>query len=318
MSKNYNIIRKKASGGGPSYLQTFLNPFALLIGAKVPYPKSFSSVSPTNSRVGGLLFHVGALALTAAAITGAARGITYLKDKHRIENAEESGPGSIGNNAVNTFKIDMGIPGKNATEDNKNTTDYITNNTDAFSFKTFFEGTLPVAATILGSALAYKAVDSWADSRIKKILDDKVRAKDVVYKDLLKARAKAGKGSLTEEEFKRVTEAADNIAGTTKQASISSSAVMLLGLLATGTFTGALLATNKYFSETDENNIQYKAYRDGINQYIKSKSLRSPVRLDIENKEIFNVLDAKDTDSKAKDLPEYDIVDKHTPISITL
>lgn len=311
MYKEYTMS-KKAKDDKPSYLQTFLNPFALMIGADVPYPKAFSSLVPTSPRTGGLLFHAGALALTAAAITGAARGLAYLKDKKELE--DETLYQAIGKNTVNTFDVNMNS--KKASS-SKNNTAYINNDVDMFSFKTFFEGALPVSATILGSALAYKAVDNWADKRIKSIIDRKVQEKDSIYKNLIRARAKAGKGILTEEEFNKVTGEADAVVGATKTATLGASAVMLLGLLATGTFAGSLFASKKYFKDTDDNNIKYKAYREGINQYIKSKALKSPVHVNIENKNIFDDLDIKDSETN-KNKQEYDIVDKHTPISITL
>lgn len=277
-------------------------------------------------------------ALLGAGVTGAVKGFQYIARNRGIGDSNNPAKG-IKSKLTTTFDplsvVDPGDAPEEEAEAAKQET--ASRNLDALrqiktakeepwavtrpsvlSGRTITSLAFPLLALGLGVAATDYVVDRVAsDIESKKVMARKDR-RAKLKGDLFTARAKAARGTLTQEEYDELTarvaaesEDASDMTKTAKRGMdmfspfdrvknlgvfrASSEPVRNLmaavGILATAVGAASFMGSYYYTKASDPNNIQYKAIKKGLNEYAKQKSGMSPIDIGMPSDAYFNMID---------------------------
>jgi len=322
-------MRKKAilaSTDSGSYLN-LLNPLSPLMGGGDKYPKFMADMFPGNSRAAWMASKVGAIALLAMATAGTARVIRHLDTVNQMAEDHEDPANKMRSQLGTTFAVPLGkragyVMGMNDVP-TPGATAIVENSVNVAA---------PLAALVLAAATSWKAVDHWADARRNRLLTSAIDSKSNTVRALMQARARVAKGTITPQEVDKVLKGVDdesNYVKTAAEAAVSSDDSTLIGsgtragLAGFGLLLLTLAAVSgvgsyKYFSAADPDNIKYKAMKQGLKNYARSKSYASPVTtIPQDAEEYFSKIDqGKKNAEDIREQPEMDATRR--PISITI
>lgn len=340
------------TGPRGSWLQLF-NPLSPITGGNDRIPQFIADAFPDNPTAAWLVSKVGATSLLAATLAGGARYIQHKDRMHRLKDKND--PASKIESQLNTTFLGS-LKGVEDTEKEKakdkkekdkdlskeaaiktaaNSADTASNyRVEMPSVLNLFDSTwktaLPVGAFLLAGSAAWNGVDKFSDKSRNKRLDKAIKNKDSVIRTLMATRARIAKGTATEEEVSRALSLADTevnktaslnkiakVKGDKDKHAIPRAALAAAGLLAVGLATASSIAGYRHFSATDENNIKYKALKQGLDRYARAKTQMSPITFIPEGgREFFENIDSAQAPSDVRSQPE--ITPAKKPISITL
>lgn len=337
------------TGPGGSWLQLF-NPFSPITGGNDRIPQFIANAFPDNPTAAWLVSKVGASALLAATLAGSARYIQHKDRMHRLKDKND--PASKIESQLNTTFLGSlkGVEdaGKEKVKDKKEKDKDLSkeaavktaNPTDTTSsyrvempsvlnlFDSTWKTALPVSAFLLAGSAAWNGVNKISDKSRNKRLDKAVKDKDSIIRTLMTTRARVAKGTATEEEVSRALSLADTVANKTASLNktaggdkdkhaVPRAALAAAGLLAVGLAAASSIAGYRHFSATDENNVKYKALKQGLDRYARAKTQMSPITFIPEGgREYFESIDRDQAPPDVRSQPE--ITPAKKPISITL
>lgn len=281
-----------AWGSSPygSYANT-LNPFSQLMQQTDRLPEGWVKMFPnseTGHRVAHITFKAGADALLAAGLIALYRGISHVGRMADLAKSDNPAEG-MKSQLSTTFSgsLDPEKQKKKASEYGPKTLDQ----PDVFSAGNAFGTAIPLGAVLLATAAAYKATDNWLDKRRNVALDKAISSKENKLKKLIKVRSRLAKGNATEGEVKAALGGMGNEDLYVKQAAMGKEAfwegLTDAGRMGVGTFAtlsclllgAAAIGSYYYFSKTNENNIRYRAMKEGLKEYARVKSGYTPIAI---------------------------------------
>jgi hypothetical protein len=191
---------------------------------------------------------------------------------------------------------------------------------------------IPGSIALLAGALTYYAVDSWADQRKGEILKKRTEGKSDYLKNLIVARGRNARGTLTPEELETALNRPDfeTQGEQVKQGSFDKNAVdhwtdvfwPVAGLIGAAIFATTAYGSYKYHEANNINNIKYKAYKKGLEEYAAIRSQSNPLTVGTANSNIFRRIDNNTPAVSGGKVPpvqnELLLDDRHTPVSITI
>jgi len=154
-----------------------------------------------------------------------------------------------------------------------------------------------VPALVLLSSAAYGWSRAGKDMKAnnRAYLKDRLKAQEEEFNRLLSTRAMIAKGTATREQ---VEEALGKSASLDKKA-FGTPLVGALMLLGAAIYTGSAIASYKYFSKADPNNLKLKAMEKGLSEYAKVRSDMTPVSIvPTDSDEFFRNIDEGDASAK--------------------
>ena len=295
-----------AWGSSPygSWANTF-NPFSQILGLTDRIPASWVSMFPQSEggkRTAHVTFKAGADALLAAGLIALYRGFSHMGRMADLAKSDNPAHG-MKSQLSTTFagSLDPEKQKKKAAEQPPNTLKA----PDVFSAGTTFSTAIPLGAVLLATAAAYKATDDWLDKKRNVALDEAIVNKENKLKRLIKTRSRLAKGNATDSEVRSALGGMANEDLYVKQASILDD----IGRMGVGTFGtlsclllgAAAVGSYYYFSKADENNIRYRAMKDGLKEYARVKSGYTPIAIiPSKSRKFFADIDQENAQSKAK------------------
>jgi hypothetical protein len=181
---------------------------------------------------------------------------------------------------------------------------------------------VPVGAFLLAAAGAWKGADMLADKRRNNLLTKAIAAKSNTVRDLMQIRARIAKGTATDQEVADVLAGVNDDDNYVKTAGedphpVVRSGVTGLGLLLLALTGATAVGSYRYFSESDPDNLKYKAVQKGLNEYARNKTGMTPITtVPQDAATYFQSIDDGADDKSTRELPEKESTRK--PISITL
>ena len=335
MIKNASLSYTTDASQG-SWLST-INPLSQLSTSNKPdyMPEWWDKYIPASSPdTRYLLWKSAVMSLMAAAIVGGGRLIQHIGKVNEIRQTDQPGH-ALNNQMGSSFEMTSVAKKKKKKKGGWFSSDDDDETEEDRQLKTAAEDWLgvavPTGAALLTAALTYAATDAWADKRKGEILQDRVANKNDYLKKLIIARARNAKGKLTERDLRKALRRPDfeDAEIQIKQGAndTSSSISAAVGLLALGLLGVTTYGSYKYFEANNPNNIKYKAYKKGLEEYAATRSNKTPLTVGSSDAEIFKKIDETDETPeelarKKKKLQEGAtpllLEDKHTPVSITL
>lgn len=361
---------KVVGGTGPgfSYART-LNPWSAWAGGGDRYPEFWASMFPNNPNMAMTTFKMGAVGLLAAATVG---GLRYLRHNRTMsELYEENSPAKkLRAQLSTTFEpylsrseadaaklrgqtgetdpegvqkaIDRGRGGileglfkKSATTGPAPAYQVALSSTTAMD--NVMAMAWPLGAALLGSAVAYKAVDTAAEAQRRSVITDATREKADALRMLMHIRARVPRARASSKEMADIQGGADSSLAYNQSAmaldksartgdrvptgtGYTRQAITAAGLLysALGVATG--VTAYNYFSKNNEGNIRYNAIKKGLNIYARDEALRSPISIIPQDADkYFKELDAPEVHKvTARKAPTVDPDALNNPISVLL
>ena len=299
------------SGNDVSYKNLF-NPLSPLMGGGDKYPQFMANMFPGNPNAAWMASKAGAVALLAAALFGTARGVQHVK--RMADMRDEDDPGDkLPSQLSTTFAVPLG----------KTAADQAVPMPSALSPQNIVNTAVPVGAFLLAAAGAWKGADVIADKRRNSLLTKAIAAKSNTVRDLMQVRARIAKGTASDQEVADALARVDDEDNYVKTAAgndphpVVRSGITGLGLLLLA-LTGATAAGSyRYFSESDPDNLKYKAVQKGLNEYARNKTGMTPITTVPQDADTyFKQIDEGAGDKSTRELPEKESTRK--PISITL
>lgn len=325
MNKKGNI-GQSGKGQGYSMLNT-LNPFSSIMGGGDYVPDWAHNLFPGSQATGAMAFKMGAVGLLAAGLVGGYRAIQHFDALANLRDSE--GPAKDLHSQIGTtFNLSMKNKPVEKTKQTKkaNESSKGTDRAPIFSWNNTLGTALPIGAFLLASAGAYTLVDTWADKRRNARLDQAIKDKDAVIKDLMLARAKIPRARLNNysmgqasgdaiEAGSYVKEASDGVVDKTLRTAVSAA-----GLLGIALFSAGAIGSYNYFKALDDGNQKYDAAKKGLKEYAKLKSGMTPITtIPRDAKEYFAEIDGPAPKPTApKYSPQLIENDLSRPISVTL
>lgn len=332
-----------AKGEDPnaSYWSTF-NPFSQLLTTnpkdRVPeWWDKYVPISDPDTRY--LAWKAAALSLLTAGVIGGGRLLLHMG---KVDNVRKNdAPGHQLESQLNaSFEMRDAVPpapiakAKNVkSEDDDEEEDGNEKVASQRKQSTDWTGlAIPGAIALLAGALTYAGVDAWADQRKGEILKKRTEGKSNYLKNLIVARGRNARGTLTPEELEATLNRPDfeGQAEQLKQGSLEKGAAdnwsetiwPAVGLVASALFAVTAYGSYKYHEANNINNIKYKAYKKGLEEYAAMRSQSNPLTVGTANSNLFHRIDANaPAEPKSKAAPvqtELLLDDRHTPISITI
>jgi hypothetical protein len=284
------------------------------MGGGDKYPEFVANMFPNNPRAAWLTSKAGAVALLAAAIAGGVRGVQHLNRVADMRDEDDPGQ-KLDSQLSTTFNVPLG---KHAAEDIPK---QMTLMPDAVSLKTITNTAVPVGATLLAAALAWKGMDTFADNRRNKLLTDAIAAKSNTMRDLMQTRARIAKGTISDADISKALGRVDDESNYVKTAAEKYPNVRRgwtgLGLLVLALAGASATGAYKYFSASDPGNIQYKAIKSGLQEYARNKTGMTPITtIPQDAGSYFKSIDEGAKPKSVREMNEKE--DTHRPISVTL
>ena len=298
-----------------------LNPISAITGGNDRIPQSLAETFPDNPERAWMVAKVGAVSILAAALAGGARWIQHMDRMHRLKDKNDP-TADLKSQLNTTFTEPLGVD-KKAAESGE----YVVEMPSALNlFDSTKKTAIPLGAFLLAGSLSWELANRMSDKKRNHELKESIKEKDKVIQSLLATRARVAKGTATKAEVNQALAGADQVVST-KVASLEKCAadnVQLpravlagAGLLALSVLTAATIGGYRHFSETDKNNIKYKALKQGIDRYTRAKTQMSPVTyVPSDASEFFKSIDRDQAPPDARNQPE--ITPAKKPISITL
>jgi len=334
---SFNTISKDPKA---SYWSTF-NPFSQLSTSnpvdRVPeWWDKYIPISDRDTRY--LAWKATALSLLAASIVGGGRLLLHMGKVDDVR--KNDAPGHQLKSQLNTaFEVRDAVPNvPNKQKANRMVAeDYEQGDEKIASLQkhaTDWKGVaIPGGIALIAASLAYAATDSWADKRKGEILKKRIEGKNNYMKNLVVARGRNARGVLTPEEMAEALSRPDfeGQAEQVKQASVNKTAVdhwtdvfwPAAGLIGAVIFATTAYGSYKYHEANNINNIKYKAYKKGLEEYAAMRSQSNPLTVGTANSNMFDRIDRDDAQAapERKEKPrqaELLLEDRHTPVSVTI
>ena len=328
-----SLIKNKQTGqatfGNPvdlyekgSYLNT-INPLSSAMGGIDRIPAWYAKLFPQTK--GGLqtahqTFKAGAIGLLAAGLVGGYRAMKHYDDMEDLEEADRPGKELAGQLST-TFSGDL-IPQEKTAASGR------VPGSGVFTWQNFFGTAIPTSAALLAASMAYSATDNYFDKRRNQALDKSIAAKEDAIKQLIAARARMAKGIGTPEELNTATEDLGDKDVYIKDASVDKKALLGLndlfqhfGATTAAVILASAIGSYAYTSASDENNLKYKAYKNGLKAYAKNKSGITPITIAPTNAQsYFDFINGDKTKEEVtpREKPELDTDSLNKPISISI
>ena len=313
-----------------SYANLF-NPVSQFFGDKVDrYPSFMLSLFNGNRRNAWLASKIGAAGLLAAALTAGVRGLSHIAQMESLADKD---------NHAKNIRTQLSTTFKGKLAPNEIEEDPKVEKTAAFQAVEDASATdipenvlrigLPLGAALLASALTYKAVDKLADTTRNKVLTNTINNKRNAVRQLLMTRAKVGKGNATADDVAKAVGQANaeenyiKTAGFDKKAMFEwirkffRGSINSAGLLAAGLLGASAIGAYRYFSQTDPNNIAYRAMKKGLKEYALQKSMITPItNVPEDAQEYFAAIDKGEKEKSTRELPEQQSTHRQLSVSI--
>ena len=342
MTDKKAYIQAASSGPGISYANLF-NPFSPLRGGGDKIPEFMSDIFPNNQKAAWIVSKMGALGLVAAAVSGGIRGIQHLN--RMAEMSDDDDPAKdLKSELSTTFEGPMSPAegsGEKRTAVKKKApkktvkkaalkAEPVINPVESTEWweapETTLRVGLPLGALILAAGAAWKGVDYLADKHRNSVLSSAIAGKSNTVRRLMQARARLAKGTITDQELKDTIDSIQADDSYVKTAAMGQEKELepvktlgtSLGLLLVALTAASGVGAYRYFSASDPDNIRYKAMKQGLKEYAKSKTLKTPISLiPTDAEEYFASIDngAKPITSP-RDMQEIEGASK--PLSVTL
>lgn len=300
-----------------------INPLSPVMGGGDKYPEFVANMFPGNPKAAWMVSKTGALALLAGATLATIRGVQHLSRVSRIGNDDDDPANKLKSQIATTYEVPLGK--RASAMPLAPPPQQIINLPKATSLENIAYVAIPTSAMLLAGTAAWHLMDNFADARRNKKLKDSIDAKTARFKDLVQLRARIAKGSVTPAEMARVlgtkNEEDEAYVKQARDESMTQSAMRkgLVGfgalLLAMGVMSAG--AGYKYFSESNPDNIKYKAMQKGLAEYARAKALMSPITIiPTDADDYFKKIDEGAKPKSIREQPEP--VPAVKPISITL
>ena len=280
-----------------SYLNTF-NPLSQLIGGtdRIPewWVKGFFPNTEGGHRAAHITFKAGADAILAAALIAGYRGINYANRMAELQKSDNPANG-MKSQLSTTFAGSLEPKKKKKQQQKKEASVNELRTPDIISWGNTLSSSIPLGAVLIATSLAYKGADDYFDKKRNKALDVAIANKETVLKRLMKTRSRLAKGNASDREVLGALNGMsdDDLyvkeASQTKKADlgdawdtgreavrITTSGLATLSCLILG---AAAVGSYAYFSKGNENNIRYRAMKDGLKEYARVKSGYTPVNI---------------------------------------
>ena len=304
-----------------SYLNTF-NPLSSVMGGIDRIPESYVKLFPKTTegrQAAHTTFKAGAVGLLAAGLVGGYRALQHYDEMDELEEADRPGK-ELASQLSTTFSGDL--------KPEKKTASGRVPNTGVLTWSNFFGTAMPLSAALLAASLAYRGTDNYFDKKRNAALDKSIASKEDAIKQLIATRARIAKGVGTQQEIADATSDLADKDVYTKDASLNKKALLGLndlfqhfGAATAAVIIASALGSYAYTSASDENNIKYKAYKKGLQEYAKNKSGITPITIAPANaKGYFDYINGdKDLEEVSpRNQPEINSDDLNKPISISI
>lgn len=301
-----------ATGGSDvSYLNLF-NPLSPLMGGGDKYPKFMANMFPGNPRAAWLASKAGAAALLAASLFGVARGAQHVKRMAAMRDEDDPGE-KLHSQLGTTFAVPLG----------KTAADQSIPMPSALSTQNITNAAVPIGAFLLAAAGAWKGADVLADKRRNRLLTNAIASKSNTVRDLMQIRARIAKGTASDQEVADTLARVNDDDNYVKTAAgndphpVVRSGLTGLGLLLMALTGATAIGSYRYFSESDPDNLRYKAVEKGLREYARNKTGMTPITTVPQDAgTYFRQIDEGAGEKSTRELPEKESTRK--PISITL
>jgi len=283
------------------------NPFSQLFGATDRLPSKWVGMFPNTEggrRAAHITFKAGFDALLAAGAIALYRGLQHADRMAGL--AQEDSP-------AKGMKSQLSTTFAGSLDAEKQKKEAAVNELDQPAWASAgnaMSAAIPLGAVILATSLAYRATDSYLDKRRNKSLDEAIASKENMLKRLIKTRAKLAKGNVTERETQRAIGDIDNQNLYVKHASQEKKAGIMdivrgsvsgYAALNSLVLAAAAIGSYAYFSKADENNVRYRAMKQGLQEYARVKSGFTPVSIiPTKSRKFFSEIDAEDKEEKKR------------------
>ena len=308
-----------AWGSNPkgSYLNT-ANLFSQMMGKTDRIPAGFVDLFPNTEggrRAAHITFKAGFDALLAAGAIALYRSMQHVG---RMADLAKS------DNPANGMKSQLSTTFAGSLNPEQTKSAALNNELPqpaVFSVGNALSTAVPLGAVILATSLAYKATDNYLDKKRNDALDQAIGNKENALKRLIKTRSRLAKGNASDREVQRALGGMRNEDLYVKQAAMDKQALFnwltepakSFGRMSVSGFAAlnslilaaAAIGSYYYFSKADENNIRYRAMRDGLKEYARVKSGFTPVAIiPTKSQKFFSEIDDEDKQEKKQKKPK--------------
>ena len=334
MGKEQQRLALAGTGSRFSWAQLF-NPISSILGGGDRYPEFMAKMFPKNPDAAWLTSKAAAVSLLAAALAGGARAIRHGLQMNDLAESDapyknmRTGISTTFNSPLGTEEDDIrkkqGVK-KNAADEAAVAPLQTVTYPDATALR---RNTLNLALPVLISALVaggtYKKVDDISDKLRSNALDTAIKNKRRTVRNLMQARARQARGTITDKEVEKALADAyadDNYIKTAASKDphpYTRGVLSSLGLIITALGGASAIGAYKYFSLSNPSNIKYKAIEKGLKEYAKQKALHTPLTIaPTDSQEYFSQIAGEPQESKPSPRQEPELVETHKPIGITL
>lgn len=289
-----------------SWLNT-ANPFSQMFGATDRIPEKWVNMfSNTESgrRAAHLTFKVGFDALLAAGAVALYRGLQHADRMAGLAKSDSPAHG-MQSQLSTTFAGSL-----DSEPQKKSATVTELSQPSIGSMGNALSAALPLGAVILATSLAYRATDNYLDKKRNKALDEAIASKENMLKKLIKTRARLAKGNAADRETQRAIGGIDNESLYVKHAALEKKggfwdvirgSVGGYAALNSLVLAAAAIGSYAYFSKADENNVRYRAMKQGLQEYARVKSGFTPVSIiPTKSRKFFSEIDDEEKQEKKK------------------
>lgn len=303
---------------------TAFDPTAAMTGKTFFVPQWWLKRFPGHEQGASVAWLAGASSLLAAGLIGGYRLLRHDDELIDIDDADRPGR-DLAKQISTTFQgplSDSRQKKKKKKQEKKAAEEYQdVPNDNTFTPFTLVKGAIPLGATVLAAALAYKGADALADAHRNFRLDRSIAKKDQMVKDLISTRARIAKGNATDEEVNGVIQPAVDAGLYMKKANYGLDQLVAgAGVLSSAILLASAIGAYAYTSAGDENNLKYKAYKKALREYAKAKSGMTPITVaPADSSEYFSSIDqgANTTPAVARYQPQLDTDSLNKPISVS-
>lgn len=305
-----------AATGGPdvSYKNLF-NPLSPIMGGGDKYPEFVANMFPGNPRAAWLASKTGAAVILASAVLGSIRGVQHLNRVAEMRDKDDPGQ-KLDSQLSTTFAVPLG---KKAAAD---VPKQMLLMPPVFDSRNVTNTAIPLGAALLAAAMSWKGMDTLADNRRNKLLTDAIAAKSNTVRDLMQARARIAKGTISDAEVAKALGRVDDESNYVKTASGERYPTLRKGVTGLGLLVLALAGATgagayRYFSASDPGNLKYKAIKSGLQEYARNKTGMTPITTIPQDADsYFKAIDEGAKPKTVREMAEKD--DTRKPISVTL